>query len=606
MAVAGKPKLTAREVIDRIMADERFRASSHFSDTVYADEPILTTGRQMATFLPDRYQEMRAISRWEPGADGCPGRWLSEAELFYRQGIFMADFEDDCAYHGEFRSYFPTYSAMSDHQLRGYFTWRAAVRRGQIEPTSLSFAFVYLYELINGIGVATPNEGFERFVSFWQAYRVHAPELDRHARVWLRDYVVYHGLDCQLLDTYIDTSYEEAITVLRGMETVLDGLKPPRGPASALPLPPNEPLEEHLFNALDVLSSYRMSGSRMMQDHRPALRHICCGVWARLRRHYARQNTSGAVESLFGCEVTLPYSMFGSAVFFEPSPHPDTDYEIGPAHRYSCRQGRWNVTRFPDQAHRNTRLGVAMRAADQFLREALEVPRPLKDTGKTPRYVQDIAKREVSAWIAWDRAHAPRVIDIDRTQLSSIRTAAAQTREALLIDEEREGEGELIAHALGQQGTISGQSEHHAPAQEQRGAPSEPPGLEATSSPSEQVPRDASERNVTVQPVSSKADDAPVVDPSDTPAVDLGTPPQRDAAPDASMAYLRALLIGDRDAMAQALAMYGGSEDMLIDALNEMFFDLLGDTAIECTADGPALIEDYRAEVEGALAHGNN
>ena len=42
-----------QELIDRIMSDERFRSSSHFSDTVYGDEPILKTGRQMANYLPE-------------------------------------------------------------------------------------------------------------------------------------------------------------------------------------------------------------------------------------------------------------------------------------------------------------------------------------------------------------------------------------------------------------------------------------------------------------------------------------------------------------------------------------------------------------------------
>ncbi len=84
------------------MAGERFQAHSHFSDRVDRDEPILTTGRAMASYLPDRYRAMRSISRWETGADGQRGRWLTEAELFYRPGMFMADFEDDCPYHGVF------------------------------------------------------------------------------------------------------------------------------------------------------------------------------------------------------------------------------------------------------------------------------------------------------------------------------------------------------------------------------------------------------------------------------------------------------------------------------------------------------------------------
>ena len=569
MAVTGTPKLTAREVIDRIMADERLRASSHFSDTVYADEPILTTGRQMATFLPDRYREMRAISRWESGADGRPGRWLTEAELFYRQGVFMADFEDDCPYHGEFRSYFPTYNAMSDHQLRGYFTWRAAVRHGEINPTSLSFAFVYLYELINGIGVADPHEGFERFASFWQAYRVHAPEIDRYARVWLQDYAVYHGLDASMLDAYLDIAHDRAIIALRDLEPELSTLKPPRGAVSALPLPADEALEERLLAALDALSSYRITGSRLARTHRRALRHVCCGVWARLRRRYTRNGAAGALESLFGSEVTLPYSMFGSAVFFEMAPHPDADYELNATHRYACRQGRWSVTRFHDQASRSAKLGRAMRTADQLLREALGVPYPLKDTGKTPQYVQDMAKREVAAWMAWHETHAPRRISINRAELSGIRATAAQTREALLIDEERDGEGALVSHALGH--------DDHGSAQH------------------EQAPSPAAAPQPTPSVAAGRVSEVAMPASPDLPSPDN----------EASMTYLRALLAGDRDAMARAVAAYDGSEDMLVDALNEACFDLLGDTAIEYTADGPALIEDYRADVEGALTHGS-
>ena len=72
-------------IIDRIMSDERLKRSSHFSDAVFTNEPIIKTGRQMSSYLPQRYREMRAISRWQEGAGGRAGRWLSEAELFVRQ-----------------------------------------------------------------------------------------------------------------------------------------------------------------------------------------------------------------------------------------------------------------------------------------------------------------------------------------------------------------------------------------------------------------------------------------------------------------------------------------------------------------------------------------
>ena len=41
---------------------------------------------------------------------------------------------------------------------------------------------------------------------------------------------------------------------------------------------------------------------------------------------------------------------------------------------------------------------------------------------------------------------------------------------------------------------------------------------------------------------------------------------------------------------------------MLVDAINEALFDLLGDTAIEFGSTEPQVIEDYEDDVRGVLA----
>ena len=41
---------------------------------------------------------------------------------------------------------------------------------------------------------------------------------------------------------------------------------------------------------------------------------------------------------------------------------------------------------------------------------------------------------------------------------------------------------------------------------------------------------------------------------------------------------------------------------MLVDAINEALFDLIGDTAIEFGSTGPQVIEDYEDDVRGVLA----
>lgn len=70
-------------------------------------------------------------------------------------------------------------------------------------------------------------------------------------------------------------------------------------------------------------------------------------------------------------------------------------------------------------------------------RLALDPAHPLKEE-KVPKYLAKIIDDEIVAWLSWDAAHQPVKIDIDLSQLGHIRNAAAQTREALLIDEERE------------------------------------------------------------------------------------------------------------------------------------------------------------------------
>ena len=66
--------------------------------------------------------------------------------------------------------------------------------------------------------------------------------------------------------------------------------------------------------------------------------------------------------------------------------------------------------------------------------------------------------------------------------------------------------------------------------------------------------------------------------------------------------YLTALLASDTAARTHALSAVSTSEDMMVDAINEALFDLLGDTAIEYGPDGPQIIEDYRENVEEILA----
>lgn len=572
-------------LIERIMAEARTHQSARFSHEVYADEPILKTGRQMQNFLPDQYRKMREISRWQDDPKGGAGRWLSEAELFYRQGLLMADFEDDCPYNGTFKSYFPTYNAMSDRQLRGYFTWRAQVRRGTVEETSASFAFLYLYELICGIGVENPLDGFNKIKAFWDVYRAFEPGIDRFARVWLQDYAVFHGLDPKLLRDSKTVMFDNALIELRRAARDLvpapapSGQTPKRRKISepTLPLPPDEAREERLMAAINALSTYNLSNSRLNRSHRRDLRHVACAVYVRMARYYDTHRKTGIVASLFGEETAMPYTMFASAVFFAPERHEDCEYRLDPIHIYRCQNGFWECMRIHGSRQKSSKLGEMMRACDQRLRLALDPAHPLKEE-KVPKYLAKIIDDEIVAWLSWDAAHQPVKIDIDLSQLGHIRNAAAQTREALLIDEERE-DGTLADAEV----TVAERRE----AKPVAGTIAEPVATTMQQD-------EASEPTISTEQFGVVA---PLLAPAPTSA---DTASALDPAADA---YLRALLEQNAAQTASAVAQSSKSEDMLVDTINEALFDLVGDTVIEFGAAGPQIIEDYEADVRGYLDH---
>ena len=575
-------------LIERIMAEARTHQSARFSNETYADEPILKTGRQMQNFLPDQYRKMREISRWQDDPKGGAGRWLSEAELFYRQGLLMADFEDDCPYNGTFKSYFPTYNAMSDRQLRGYFTWRAQVRRGTVEETSTSFAFLYLYELICGIGVDNPLDGFNKIKAFWDVYRAFEPGIDRFARVWLQDYAVFHGLDPKLLRDSKTVMFDNALIELRRAARDLvpepSGQTPKRRKTSepTLPLPPDEVREERLMAAINALSTYNLSSSRLDRSHHRDLRHVACAVYVRMVRYYDTHRKTGIVASLFGEETAMPYTMFASAVFFAPERHEDCEYRLDPIHIYRCQNGFWECMRIHGSRQKSSKLGEMMRACDQRLRLALDPAHPLKEE-KVPKYLAKIIDDEIVAWLSWDAAHQPVKIDIDLSQLGHIRSAAAQTREALLIDEEREDGASAEAEAAD-----SGQPEAEPVADAMVEAVAAAAGQDESDEPTI-----STEQFGVV---------APLLAP--TPAFAAAAPADatNELAP-AADAYLRALLEHNAVQAESAVVQSEQSEDMLVDTINEALFDLVGDTVIEFSAAGPQIIEDYEADVRGYLDH---
>lgn len=580
-----------RDFIDAFTTSERMRSSSHFSSKVYGSEPIITTASQMSNYLPEAYRAMKSIKRYQ---DATPrGRWLSEAELFYKQAKAMEDFEDDYPYRTAFSTYYPSYNAMSDRQLRSYFAWRADVRRGNVEEVSTSYAFVYVYELLCGIGAEDPEDGFWKLSSIWRAWQEFSPDLDHYLETWLRDYVVYHGLDASLLADLPSFKFDQSLCQLiklsmpydedvrrllvrngrrEELPAALSGQTCDGEPARrakkkgpTIPLPPDADTESQLFDAINAVSAYRLDLSRLRKDAPDDLRHVACAVYVRMLRYYRSHRKSGLIETLFGELLTVHHTMFASAVFFEAEDHLSCDYLLDDVHGYQCRNGHWSCTRIYGTGGKSAKLGDIMRAVDRKLRLALGYKHALKPK-PLPKYLEQAIDQEIVAWLTWKEAHAPRRIAIDRSQLSSIRAAAATCREALLTDEERADAVAEVAAKIPAPAAVALEA-----------------GAEVATLPAGPAPITSTAPTVETAPAPTAAETASPLAP-------------------VHAAYLCALLAGDEATRAAAVTEARISEDMLIDAINEALFDLVGDTVIEIGEAGAQIIEDYEDDIRGVLA----
>lgn len=382
--------------------------SKLFGSKVYHDEPILKTARQLSSYVPDEIKKMRSFA--------SSSYYLPENELFYRQGKLMEGFEDDYDYHGVFSRYFPTYRSMDNQQLRGYFTWRTAVRKGEIKETSLSFAFVYIYELLNCIGSDDPLECFGRLKSFAESYGKLDEKILPYMNRWLCDFVVYNELDPLLLRDISDTDFDRCLLTLINYKLFDD---------------------DELYEALAHLSSYNIEKSSFAKQYPEDVKEVSCEVFRSLAEYYSEGHKKDIIEKLFGRKVSMNYDMFGSAVFFDRKKYTDFVYRINDINIYRCRNGVWQCEKYYGSRGKSRELGAIIKAVDFVMRKKYDFKNQLKDAEAT-KIVLNTIEKAADRLLEDKKAKQAAVIEIDMSKLNGIRKAAESTRDKLIVDEEED------------------------------------------------------------------------------------------------------------------------------------------------------------------------
>ncbi len=215
----------------------------------------------------DRDVRERFEKMWDIGRDiGSSVRWNSpsllevqtqkeRAKIFYRQGRFMTDFEDHYGGFSECTSPSPLYEKMTYSQLRTYFTWRTRVRAGEVKDTSLAYAYLYVYELLNNIGLENPQEGLDALMFFWVRFRNFHPEMTETMNRWLKDYHIFYdmmpGFEDFVKKYHLEGAYPEGDSPSDSFDSACD-LSKYDVRCSRFYTPENEPLIRNCYNYLII------------------------------------------------------------------------------------------------------------------------------------------------------------------------------------------------------------------------------------------------------------------------------------------------------------------------------------------------------------------
>ena len=383
-------------------------------DPDYTDEPILPRKKTPEEKLPAPLQAARSLEK------GAARMYQNRRSLFLNQAKLLESYKDD--YEGEYIShcYYPTYDLLNNQELRSYFAWRTKVRNGDIQPSCSCFAYLYLYELINGIGTGTPVEGLHKMDDFAAAYKEYESSLMNYYANWRKSYIIYYNLSDSFLGGEEREGEEAHMAVLDSAQ---------------------EQTDDAIAAAVKQLAPGWLNRSKFYKTHQTDMDRVIVRVLRRMHQHYSARSKRTFSEQLFGSRETHSVDLFCHAVFCDPLRHENSRYYITDSHYYECRNGYWTETSCFIDGHKRRKLEDLMKTIDASLRVALNDGKPIKSPSQL-KWVTKVIEEEVAALLETQKqqeAEAKRV-QIDYSALAQIRREAAITQDKLATEEEMEEE----------------------------------------------------------------------------------------------------------------------------------------------------------------------
>lgn len=362
-----------------------------------------------------------------PGRSELPARIeaIYACEDFLSAARAMEDYEDDCPFAGTVPLYQPEYRDLTPNELRGYFTWRAALRRGEVSPHCDAFAYLYLSELMLGVGAATAAEALDCMDAFASAYfsaGYGSEALQRNFKNWRFEYAVLNRVDAARVRAYENPAprhWDEALTVLRE---------------------PEKQSDEAVFAALAELGGKKLTEARGVKELGDRAAFYYAAIW--------RSSAPLLFAACFGNLRMREWKPFSDAPRLKAvceCAGQGFSYQLNELRSFAATGNGFTEYSYLRQQFDSKRFFAFLKEADT----ALRVRFLRGKASKTASATQDIALQEAfsrafASCEAMEAAQKLAAVSVRREKLADIRAAAAVTTAALLTEAETGAEREEL------------------------------------------------------------------------------------------------------------------------------------------------------------------
>ncbi len=341
---------------------------------------------------------------------------------FYLQGKLMASYEDHYQGKQSFLRYYPTYHDLTVGQARTYFTWRTKIRQNIYEKISDSYAYIYLYELLNGIGIKDPEEGLDKLITFNKNYaQKFSPEMGAYLERWIRDYIIFYNINKTNNTFFVkeqtnDKKYEQLLY-------------------------PDQFSNHEVAESLIKLSNYKIRNCPLYKKSIEKFEYLLVLIWHKILD--LRNDGFDFFTSYIAYKNQMTIQLFSAAVFNHQLEPQTTSYEIDQIRKYfyDKEKNTWYCESYWGLTGQKSIMGNFLHEVDREIRLRFNLGRNLKPRKIEKHYLKAIRNGIKKYQIEEQKLKQPK-IEFNLSRLSTIRADAAGTRDSLLTEEELQAEQE--------------------------------------------------------------------------------------------------------------------------------------------------------------------